>query len=371
MIRAALVALVLAALPAAAQETGPAAEARRAAEGLREAIAALDTAEGARDRVAALTTTIGAYEAGLGTLREALRAARLRETELTLRFETGRARLSRLLGVLAQLRPDAGPELLLHPGGPLGTARSGMVLTEITPALRAEVEDLRAELAELAELRALQEGAAALLAEGLERAQSARTTLSQAISNRTDLPRRLTDDPAALAALAAAADTLDALAAGLVPDEAAPPGFAAARGRLPLPALGRAIRGAGETDASGVTRPGIALATRAQALVTAPWPATVRFRGPLLDYGNVMVLDPGEGYLLILGGLGTVWAETGEVVAAGAPLGLMGGPPPGPGDFLAASPDGGAVRETETLYIELRQGTRPEDPAPWFAALRG
>lgn len=370
MIRAGLLALCLA-LPAAAQEAGPAAEAVRAAEALREAIAALDAATGARDRVAALTATIGAYEAGLSALRDALRSARLREAELTLRFETGRARLAQLLGVLAQLRPDAGPELLLHPGGPLGTARSGMVLADVAPALRAEAEALRAELTELDELRRLQEGSAALLADGLVRAQEARTALSQAISNRTDLPRRLTDDPEALARLAAAADTLDALAAGLSPDGSAPPGFAAARGRLPLPALGRLLRRAGETDAAGVARPGIALATRAQALVTAPWPATVRFRGPLLDYGNVMVLDPGEGYLIVLGGLGTLWAETGEVVAAGAPLGLMGGPPPGPGDFLAAAPDGGAVRETETLYIELRQGTLPEDPAPWFAALRG
>jgi septal ring factor EnvC (AmiA/AmiB activator) len=273
--------------------------------------------------------------------------------------------------VLAQIDPDPGPLLLLHPAGPVGTARSGMILAEVAPALQAEADRLRAELAELRDLRNLQEAAAATLSGGLGRAQEARSALSQAISDRTDLPMRFDDDPAAMQALLDSAETLEAFATGLAPDPATTTDFADRKGTLPLPAQGTLLRRAGEADAAGVRRPGITLATRPQALVTAPHPGTIRYRGPLLDYGNVMILEPGGGYLVVLAGLETVYGEVGEVVAEGAPLGLMGGAEvAGEGtEFLVAPDAGGAVRETETLYMELRQGTKAEDPAPWFAAL--
>ncbi|MGQ0565850.1 MAG: murein hydrolase activator EnvC family protein [Gemmobacter sp.] len=368
MLRAACIAVLLA-LPARAQTIADTAAA--ASADLQAAITALDQAATSKDRVAALTTTIRAYEAGLAALREALRQARLRETQLTLRFEAERGRLTQLLGVLSQIDADPGPLLLLHPSGPVGTARSGMILAEIAPALQAEAERLRAELTELRDLQALQTASTATLAEGLGRAQVARTALSQAISDRTDLPRRFDDDPAAMQALLDSAGTLDAFAAGLAPDAGGTADFAARRGRLPLPVQGTLLRRAEEADAAGVRRPGLTLATRPQALVTAPHAGTIRYRGPLLDYGNVMILEPGGDYLLVLAGLETVYGEVGEVVAEGAALGLMGGAeaPDARAEFMALPDAGGAVRETETLYMELRRGTVPEDPAPWFAAL--
>jgi murein hydrolase activator len=59
----------------------------------------------------------------------------------------------------------------------------------------------------------------------------------------------------------------------------------------------------------------------------------------------------------------------GEVVAAEAPLGLMGGPKLASAEFVAGAPDGSGGRDTETLYMELRQGARPVDPTEWFAGL--
>ncbi len=366
--RAAVLALLLAG-PATAQTVAETAAA--ASADLQAAITALDDATTSKDRVAALTATIRAYEAGLATLREALRQARLRETQLTLRFEAERGQLTQLLGVLAQVDADPGPLLLLHPAGPVGTARSGMILAEIAPALQSEAERLRGELAELRDLRSLQDAAAATLVDGLGQAQVARTALSQAISDRTDLPKRFDDDPAAMQALLDSAETLDAFAAGLAPDIAGTADFADRKGTLPLPVQGTLLRRADEADAAGVRRPGITLATRPQALVTAPHPGTIRYRGPLLDYGNVMILEPGGDYLLVLAGMATVYGEVGEVVAEGAALGLMGGAEASDGaaEFLVVPDAGGAVRETETLYMELRRGTKPEDPAPWFGLL--
>jgi septal ring factor EnvC (AmiA/AmiB activator) len=367
--RAALLSLALAAAPAGAETVAE--MAARASADLQAAVAALEEATGSRDRVAALTATIRAYEEGLAALREALRQAGLREAALTLQFDAKRDRVARLLGVLARMERDPGPLLLLHPGGPLGTVRSGLMVAEVTPALQAEAERLRAELAELADLRALQAAAGQTLSDGLAAAQAARTALSQAISDRTTLPRRFTEDPEVLRGLLESADTLGAFAAGLALSEqetGAIRDFAAARGTLPLPSLGTLLRRPDEADPAGVRRPGLTLATRPRALVTSPWAATIRYRGPLLDYGNVMILEPGGGYLLVLAGLGTVYGEVGEVVAAGAPLGLMGGADPAGPEFLTSATDGAGPRDTETLYIELRQGAEPVDPTGWFAA---
>lgn len=364
MIRAAALLLLLTA-PAQAQTVAE--RAAKAATDLQTSVTALETATEARDRVSALSRTIRAYEEGLAALRGALRDAALREATLLRAFDAKRDGIGRLLGVLATMEANPGPLLLLHPEGALGTARSGMLMADVTPALQTEALELKAELQELADLRALQLSAGETLAAGLAAAQQARTELSQAISDRTELPRRFTEDPETLRLLLEGADTLDAFAAGLTPDPEAGASFAEQKGKLPLPALGTLLRRPGEADAAGVRRPGLTLATQGRALVTAPWPATIRYRGPLLDYGNVMILEPGDGYLLVLAGLDTLYGEVGEVVAAGMAVGLMGGPVAVSDEFMTPSADGSGGRDTETLYMELRLGSAPVDPMDWFA----
>lgn len=366
MIRTAAL-LCLLALPLRAETVAE--QAARAAADLQEAVAALETATETRDRVSALSQTIRAYEAGLAALRGALREVALREAALTRAFDAKREGIGRLLGVLATMEANPGPLLLLHPEGAVSSARSGMILADVTPALQSEAAALKVELQELADLRALQLSAGEVLEKGLASAQAARTELSKAISDRTDLPKRFTEDPEVLKGLLDSADTLDAFAAGLSPDAESGTSFAGEKGRLPLPVLGTILRRPDEADAAGVRRPGVTLATQPLALVTAPWPSTIRYRGPLLDYGNVMILEPGDGYLLVLAGMETLYGEVGEVVAADAPLGLMGGSSGGSAEFVAGSPDGSGGRDTETLYMELRQGAAPVDPIPWFAGL--
>ncbi|MGC9419536.1 MAG: murein hydrolase activator EnvC family protein [Rhodovulum sp.] len=371
--RALLLILALAGAPAARAQTDPAEAARTAAEALRAAGRSLDAAEGARDRVAALTETIRAYESGLAALREGMRRAAIREQSIATVLEARRAEIAQLLGALSAM-PQSPETLMLHPAGPLGTARAGMMLGDVTPALQAEADALRARLEEVALMRALQESAADTLAEGLAGAQRARTELSQAMSERRDLPRRFAADPDRLRALVESSDTLDGFAAGLVAvdtptasQDARPEDFAARRGSLPLPVEGTVLRGFGAADAAGVTRPGLVLATRPLALVTTPVPATIRYRGPLLDYGNVIVLEPARGYLLVLAGMAEVYGAEGEVLPAGRPVGLMGGADPKTAAFLDDASDRGGDLKTETLYMELRRGGSPVDPDPWFA----
>ena len=175
-------------------QVDPAAIARRAAAQLDGAARELADAEGSRDRIAALTRTVRAYENGLAALRQGMRQAGLREAEIKAQFDRESAQLGSLLSALQTMQSSPEALLLLHPSGAIGTARSGMILSDVTPALLSKVEQLRADLAEIATLRALQSTAAGALETGLSGVQQARTRLAMAISDRTDLPRRFTED---------------------------------------------------------------------------------------------------------------------------------------------------------------------------------
>lgn len=371
-------ALALATPPARAQDagTGPDAAARRAALALEDASRALDEAHGARNRVKALTETVRAFEAGLEAMRDGLRRAAIREKALTRDLAASEAEIAQLLGILQSMDSAPSPVLLLHPSGPLGTARSGMILADVTPALNAEAETLRAKLSDLAVLRALQESAAGTLREGLSNAQSARVELSQAIADRTDLPRRFTEDPVKTALLIAATESLEGFASGLsqIAVDEAPgslPDISDRKGTLALPVQGRILRRAGEADAAGITRPGIIMATPPNALVTTPTAATLRYAGPLLDYENVAILEPQAGLLLVLAGLDVIYGETGEVLPGGSPVGLMGGSGADADGILPTETGQAGFDWSETLYIEIRKNNEPVNPEDWFGTDKG
>ena len=353
-------------------EQPPVERAQQATEALNAAADLMAQAESGSDRVAALTEAIRAYEQGLAAMREGLRAAAIRERYLTLDFESRREQLSQLLGVLQTLERATTPLLLIHPTGPVGTARSGMMMSEVTPALNRQAEELRAQLQELAALQAFQESAARDLEWGLSGAQQARVNLSQAINDRTDLPRRFADDPVRVQIMADNSQTLQGFADKLQEAEATEPPetalpFADAAGKLPLPTEGTVLRGFNEEDAAGLKRPGIVLSTRPLSLITAPWPATVRYAGPFLDYGNVIILEPDAAFLMVLAGLDQVYVELGQILDQDEPVGLLGGSQPATEEFLIEASQGGGTIEQETLYIEIRKDGTPVDPAKWFA----
>ncbi|EDM70454.1 choline dehydrogenase [Roseobacter sp. AzwK-3b] len=352
-------------------QTDPADAARAAAERLAEASEMLEAADGARNRVKALTETIQAYQDGLQAMREGLRRAAIREETLSRDLQSREDEVAQLLGVLMAMGDTPAPVLLLHPSGPVGTARSGMIVADVTPALNARAADLRQTLEEVTILRALQQSAVNTLRDGLEGVQEARTALSKAIADRTDLPRRFTEDPLKTALLIASTETLEGFASGLneIAQDEVPgslPGIEDRKGQLNLPVDGRILRRAGEADAAGITRPGIVMVTRPRSLVTTPTAATVRYRGPLLDYGNVIILEPQAGILLVLAGLDVVYGEAGQVIPGGSPVGLMGGATDMDDVILTGTGQETGARQTETLYIEVRENNTPVNPLEWF-----
>ncbi|GGH31000.1 Septal ring factor EnvC, activator of murein hydrolases AmiA and AmiB [Cribrihabitans marinus] len=356
---------------AAGAQEDPAGAARAAAQMLEQASVALDEAESARDRVKALTETVKAYEAGLGAMRKGLRQASLRERALTQQLSAREGEVARLLGVLQTIETSPPPLLMLHPSGPMGAARSAMMLAEVTPALNTRTQALARDLEEVRTLRQLQHNAAETLQDGLAGVQQARAELSKAIADRTDLPRRFTADPVRTAILIDSTETLAGFADGLsligtgeIGDTAM--SIASRKGQLPWPVQGVLLHRAGQADAAGISREGVILATRPRALVTSPAPATIRYRGPLLDLGNVVILEPQQDVLFVLSGLAEVFGEAGQVIPEGAPVGLMGGQTPEIGAILSTSGEGTGTDRSETLYIEVREGGSPVDPATWF-----
>lgn len=369
-LRGALLTILLCAGGASLQ-ADPAADARAAAEQLDRAAQSLQEAENARDRVRALTETVQAYEQGLAAMREGLRRVTRREAQMDRRFKAREAEISQLLGVLQNIETSSPPVLLLHPGGPLGSARSAMILAEVTPALNVKAAVLSAELQEIRDLRQLQQSGVEALEQGLAGVQQARAELSKAVADRTDLPRRFAEDPVRTAILISSAETLDAFASGLselagADSQPVSASIEDLRGKLDLPVQGILLHRAGESDAAGIARDGIILATRPRALVSSPTEATIRYSGPLLDLGNVVILEPQADTLFVFSGLQEAFGEMGEVVPAGAPLGLMGGAAAGIDTIVSLSSDGTGTEVSETLYIEVREGGSPVDPQVWF-----
>lgn len=237
----------------------------------------LDRVDDGRDRVDALTSAIQAYESGLAAMRDGMRDVAIREQELTGKLAAQRGDISQLLGVLAGLGGQAEPDTFAHPGGPVGAARAGMLLDSVMPNLTARSATLERDLDEMKALRRIQQRGIEVLQQGLRDLQTARTDLSKAIADRTDLPRKFVEDPVRTAILISGSETLSAFSGGLsniTTDEVAMdlPDVSSRKGSLTFPVAGQILRRPGEADAAGVVRPGLVVATRPKRWSSPPPP---------------------------------------------------------------------------------------------------
>lgn len=331
-----------------------------AADLLAAAAVQLDQAERKADRIKALTDTVRAYETGLAAMREGLRQASLQERALTERLAAEDRDLGQLLALLQTVSRRTGAQVLVHPGTAAETIRAGSLTASFVPALQETATELATELDALKNLIAVQAAGSASLEAGLEDIRRARAALADAMSNRTDLPPRLATDEAAMQALINSAETLAGFANTLIPDGVS--ADLSNRGWT-LPVKGRVLRAFNEADAAGVRRPGLVIATEAEALVTAPLDATVRFSGKVPGQGTVAILEPKAGALVILAGMETSFVQLGEIVSTSAPIGLMGGTQTSKQKNLNESSHESSQFGSETLYMEIRQGRAPVDPA--------
>ena len=126
-------------------------------------------------------------------------------------------------------------------------------------------------------------------------------------------------------------------------------GFARAKGKLEKPVSGYLVTEYGQSISNGVTSKGIVYKTRSNAQVIAPYDGTVIFSGPFKGYGNLIIVEHGDGYLSLLAGLGNIDCELGQMLLTGEPIGTM--------------PETAGAK----LYVEIRKDRQPINPAPWIA----
>ena len=346
-------------------------QARQAQQSLDNAWDKLERSKSAKDRISALTDAILSFEESLSLARDSLRQISVLEARAQQKLSVEEEAYAELIGVLLSIDKSPIQAELLHPDGPMATAWGGMLIADLLPALEEKVQSLRSDLEAARYLSELQYQFTLDLQAGLVALQETRAALGRAIADRDDLPKRFVENPAQTAILLAAADTLDIFADGLSliaknEAEGSLPDITTRKGTLPMPVQGKVIRYFNEADAAGIKRPGIVVATSDNALVRTPTAATIRYRGPLLDYGLVSILEPQKDILYIFAGLSTVYGDIGEVLPAGSPVGLMGMSEIfDEKNLIETLNESGGLRG-ETIYIEVRVNKAPENPLTWF-----
>lgn len=145
------------------------------------------------------------------------------------------------------------------------------------------------------------------------------------------------------------------VAGAKVPDETE---FARLRGKLVLPVRGQVIARFGsprptEAQVDAPTWKGVFIRASSGADVHAVAAGRVVFADWLRGFGNLLILDHGEGFLSVYGNNEALLANVGEQIAGGDPVATVG--------------SSGGVAEAG-LYFELRYQGRPIDPLLWAQA---
>jgi murein hydrolase activator len=321
--------------------------------------------------------------------------------ELSRSLERRRAAIADVLAALQRMGSNPPPAILVKPNDMSEAVRAATVMGAVIPELKSETESVRHDLDALAgtrdsiakerdeltrrgqalavdrmRLAALvdarqQSLASAQGALGSQRQREA--DLARQATSLKDLIGKLDNENAARNAAAAAAHATEAAAAaeieararaarGVDPGRLKPEiAFGDAKGQVPLPAAGAILKSFGSPDGLGGTERGVSLATPAGATVSAPVDGAVLFAGPYRSYGQLLIMDAGGGYYVLLAGMDRINVESGEFVLAGEPIGVMGDR----SVRMAATVAVGAARPV--LYIELRKDGTAIDPGPWWA----
>jgi murein hydrolase activator len=367
--------------------------------------------EALSEKLIAVAEKIQSREAAILAAEERLGELGAEQLRIHSGLAARREEISRLLAGLQRIERNPPPALMVEPTDVLSALRSAMMFGTIVPELRQEAASLTAQLARLEtlasqtraeqerlkdhvarllqsrhEMNDLQARKKSLLADTTERLTAEQEHASELAAKAQDLKQLLATleqerlkaeaaEKARAEAVARTAAELKAKAEAQARLEAAKKlqprmAFADIKGKLQYPAQGQILKAYGVNDGFGGSTRGVFVATRADAQVVTPVDGRVEFSGPFRSYGQLLILNTGGGYHVLLAGLGEITAEQGQFLQAGEPVGIMGkSAAPGTltGDQLQ---DGRPV-----LYIEFRKNGEAVDSSPWwiggFAQARG
>ena len=136
--------------------------------------------------------------------------------------------------------------------------------------------------------------------------------------------------------------------------------FPQTKGKLPLPAIGRKLHEYGATNGLGGVEKGLSITTRPNAQVSAPCDGWVVYAGNFRNYGQLLIINAGGGYHILLAGMERITVDLGQFVLTGEPVAVMGSA----SRVAAVSAFGSS---DPVLYVEFRKDGNSIDPSPWWA----
>jgi len=306
-------------------------------------------------------------EVELGNLENQTAELNSRVQTLKTQIADDRIRNSELLAALQRLEATPPPTLILSPRNAKQAAQAGQLMATLSGQLKHRAESLSLNLTALDVTQAQITIKRGELAQTRDRLNRETTKVETGLAKKSTLEAKLSDErnTAAAEAKRLAAESknlldliakLESEAAKVVPRPkpgrksspklVLPKGtkkFADAKGSMLRPVSGRIVKKFGKSEK------GLTLAGRAGGKVLSPYAGRVEFSGPFKNYDQLVILNVGDGYFVLLTGLNSLFVGTGDTVRRGEPVGNL------------------PNQSGSELYIELRRNGSPIDPMPWLA----
>jgi len=358
------------------------------------------------DRIKATELRIGSVEERLATLKDS-------EAKARASLESRRAVVIDVLAALQRVGATPPPLLFADPDSILDTVRSSILLGSVVPELKGETDALMADLSAIERIRQTAGAEREALARDVSSLVRDRQDIELLVSARqkdiAGAESKANEQAAQAASLAAKSQTLkdligrvegevdsvskaarDANSASAKNEEDAKSAndpaakdarnrfaalafrdpsrlapkvsFGELKGLLPQPVNGTLVNGFNKRDTVGGVTKGISIATRPNAIVSSPSDGWVSYSGPFRTYGQLLILNAGGGYYILLAGMDRISVSLGQFVLAGEPVATMGDPQ------KDTSGQPSSDKRVPTLYIEFRKDGTPIDPQPWWAS---
>lgn len=289
--------------------------------------------------------------------------------------------VTQLLAALQRIENNPPPALATSPGDAANASRAGILMKGLTAQFTDRVTELQVDLADFNVIQDKINVSKSELEKNRNVMTSRKSSLQKQVDQKNILERKLNADFAATQkrrlALAQEAQSLQELISRLEsktkdivprikPDPDAVDSepesnsrntapkpvtftkgdlrFSTSKGKLHPPAIGKLSK------RYSSSHPGMSIKLSGGGQIWAPASGRVEFAGPFKNYNQVVILNVGDGYYVLLTGLEQLLVQTDSKVSAGDPVGLMP---------VNSSSD-------EKLYIELRKNGSTINPAPWF-----
>ena len=302
--------------------------------------------------------------------------------------------LAEVLSALQRIGRHPPPALAVRPEDALSAVRGALLLNAVMPDLNLEAQALASDLAALRQLKVSSAAERDRLVEDARRLTEERTRVELLVASkrreRETSEAQLSDEQSRSEELARQAGTLKELIATLeseiesarrAAEEArtARPGgegiagrndpgrlapampFVETKGTLAMPVTGAVMRDFGVDDGFGGLTQGRSIATRAGAQVVSPADGWVVYAGPFRSYGQVLILNVGDGYHILLAGMDRTSVGQGQFVLAGEPVATMGE------TRVASAATLDLSAPQPVLYVEFRKDGVSIDPTAWWA----